>query len=404
MKAEIVSIGTELLFGEIIDTNASYLAGQLFLLGIDVRWVSQVGDDQERLVEVLKRGWQRSDLILTSGGLGPTGDDLTREAIAEMLGENMEIDPSLERALRERFGRMRGEMPLSNLKQAMTIPSAEPVPNALGSAPGWFVERDGCILVAMPGPPRELQPMWQETVAPKLPGRSGSFILSKTLKTFGLSEGAVGELVSPLVSKKNPVLGIYAKPDGIHLRLAARSGSRQKAEKILSEGETAVRAALGESIWGTDNDTLEGITGHLLVEKGLSLALMEDYSGGWLAAAITEIPENPSFFKGGLVACSDEAKAAFGVSTELISRYGTVSSEVARAMAEAARIMLQADIGISSTAREETEGRPVGMAFIGIADKSGSDAVSVSRRKQHIAAAVLFELKKWLLSPRLSGK
>ncbi|MDP6126692.1 MAG: competence/damage-inducible protein A, partial [Dehalococcoidales bacterium] len=154
MKAEIISIGTEILLGEITDTNASYLAGQLPPLGIDLYWVSQVDDNQGRLVEVLRRAWQRSEFILTSGGLGPTGDDLTREAIAEMLGETLEVDPSLEKALRERFGRTGGDMPLSNLKQANTIPSAEPVPNPLGTAPGWWVERDGRILVAMPGPPR----------------------------------------------------------------------------------------------------------------------------------------------------------------------------------------------------------------------------------------------------------
>ncbi len=404
MKAEIISIGTELLYGEIIDTNASYLAGELFLQGIDVYWVSQVGDDQDRLVEVLRRAWQRSELVLTSGGLGPTGDDLTREAIAEMLGEKMEVDPSLERALRERFGRMRGEMPPSNLKQATLIPSAEPVPNALGTAPGWFVAKEGRILVAMPGPPRELQPMWQEMVVPRLPRDSGSVILPKTFKTFGLSEGAVGELVSPLLAVPNPTLGIYAKPDGIHLRLAAKAESQQEAEKILAESEAAIRAVLNEYIWGIDDDTLEGEIGHLLVDKGLSLAVIEDYSGGWLAASITEIPENPSFFKGGLVACSDEAKIALGVDAALISQYGAASPEIARAMAEAARTLLKADIGVSSAAAGEREGRVAGITNIGIADDTGSKAVGISRRKQHITAAVLFELRKWLLSPGYSNK
>jgi len=398
VKAEIISIGTELLFGEITDTNASYLASELFLLGIDLYWVTQVGDDQVRLVEVLKRAWQRSDLILTSGGLGPTGDDLTREAIAEMLGEELEVNPALERILRERFNRFHTEMPLSNLKQATVIPSSEPVPNTLGTAPGWLIERDGCILVAMPGPPRELQEMWREKVIPRLPRNSGSVILPRIIKTFGLSEGAVGELVSPLLSVENPTLGIYAKPDGINLRLAAKAENSQKAEEILEASETSIRVALGEYIWGIDDDTLEQVAGRLLVEKGLTLAVMEDYSGGLITAGIADIPEIPSFFKGGLVTSSKEAKISFGVDTRIISQYGSVSPEVARAMAEAARAILNADIGVSVTAIEAMEGMTIGIAYIGIVDNTGSKTVEARpRRKQHISTSALAELRKWLL-------
>ncbi|MFC2020319.1 CinA family nicotinamide mononucleotide deamidase-related protein [Chloroflexota bacterium] len=398
MKAEVISIGTELLLGEITDTNASYFAAQLPPLGIDLYWISQVGDDKARLVEVLKRAWERSELILTSGGLGPTGDDLTREAIAEMLGEKLEVVPSLESALRKRFSRMSMEMPLSNLKQATIIPSAEPIINATGTAPGWWIERDGHIIVALPGPPRELQPMWQEMVIPKLPKDSGSIILLKTFKTFGLSEAAVGELVSPLLSLANPTLGIYAKPDGIHLRLAAKAEGQKQAEKMLTASEVKIKEVLGEHIWGADNDTLETIIGRLLVEKGLTLAIMEDYSGGWLTAGITDIPESHSFLKGGLVASSDETKIAFGVDAGTISQYGTASPEVARAMAEAARAFLKADIGISSTATGETEERPIGITYIGIADGNSSSAVSRPRRRQHLTSGALFELRKWLLS------
>lgn len=297
MKAEIISIGTEILLGEITDTNASYLASQLPQLGIDLYWVSQVGDSQARLVEVLKRAWERSELILATGGLGPTGDDLTREAIAELFGEKMVVDLSLERALRERFGRMGSEMPLSNLKQATLIPSAQPIPNANGTAPGWFVAKDGRILIAMPGPPGEMQPMWQEKVIPKLSQSSGTIILTRTIKTNGLSEATVGELVAPMFALTNPTFGVYAKPDGIQLRLAAKAESREQTEKMLAEGETSIRVALGEYIWGTDNDTLGDVVGRLLVEKGLTLAVMEDFSGGWLAASITDIPESLFFSK-----------------------------------------------------------------------------------------------------------
>ncbi len=398
MKAEIISIGTELLLGEVTDTNASYLASQLLPLGVDLCWISGVGDNQDRLVEVLKRAWQRSELILITGGLGPTADDLTREAIARMFGEKMEVEPSLERALRERFGRMSIEMPLSNLKQATLIPSARHIPNAAGTAPGWWVERDGRILLAMPGPPRELQEMWQKEVQPRLHQRSASVILSRTIKTVGLSEGAVGELVSPLFSLTNPTFGVYAKPDGIHLRLAANAEDRKQAEKMLAESEARIRAVLGNYVWGVDDDTLETVIGRLLVEKGLTLAVMEDSSGGWLAASISDIPESPSFFKGGLVACSNEAKIAFGVNNEVISRYGAVSPEVAQAMAEAVRTFLKADIAISTTGIKETGESPMGITYIGIADGNSSVAVGRARRKQLVISNALFELRKLLLS------
>ena len=398
MKAEIISIGTEILLGEITDTNASYLAGQLSLLGIDLYWISGVGDNQDRLVEVLKRAWQRSELILVSGGLGPTGDDLTREGIAEMLGEKLEIDPSLERALKERFGHLGMEMPLSNLKQATLVPSARSLPNPLGSAPGWWVERDDHILVAMPGPPMELQEMWQNRVRPELRRGSASIILPKTFKTFGLSEAAVGELVFPLLSSANPTLGIYAKPDGIHLRLAAKGENQKQAEKVIAGSEASIRAALGDYIWGVDDDTLEMAVSHLLIEKGLSLAFMEDYTGGWLAASITDIPESPSFFRGGVVAYSDEAKIGFGVEAKVISQCGAVSTEVAQAMAEAVKELLKADIGISTTAMEETKERPLGITYIGIADGKGSRAISRPRGKRRVTATAVFELRKSLLS------
>jgi len=397
MKAEIVSIGTEILLGEITDTNAAYLAGQLRFLGMDLQWVSQVSDNLARLVEVLRRAWQRSGLILTSGGLGPTDDDLTREAIAEMLDEKLEIAPSLEKELRSRFTQWGMTMPLSNLKQATLIPSARPINNAQGTAPGWWVERDGRILVAMPGPSRELQEMWQKEVQPRLRQYSATTILAKTFKTFGLSEAAVGELVSPLLSSENPNLGVYARADGIQLRLIARAETEKEASRIIAEGEASIRAALGEHIWGTDDDTLEMAVGRLLVEKGLSLALMEDYSGGWLTASLTDVPESARFFKGGLIAYSSEAKVALGVDGKLISTYGAVSHQVAEAMAEAAKALLRADIGIGITGIDETS-RPNGVVYIGMVDGKNNQVVNRPRGKRRVTTTALVELRKSLLA------
>lgn len=397
MRAEIISIGTELLLGEITDTNASYLAGQLPLLGIDLYWVSQVGDNQARLVEVLKRAWQRSELILTSGGLGPTEDDLTREAIAEALGEKLEIVPALENELRERFAQWGLQMPLSNLKQVTAIPSAKPVRNARGSAPGWWVEREGRILVALPGPPAELEEMWRKDVQPRLGQGSKAIILSKTIKTFGLGEAKVGEMLAPLLSSANPTLGVYAKADGVHLRLTAKAENQRGTEKMIAEGEVAVRAILGEYVWGTDNDTLEAVVGHLLSEKNLSLAVTEDYSGGRLAAGITAVPDSSTFFRGGLIVSSDEARIAFGVDAGVISQYGAASPEAAQAMATAVRALLKADIGVSIAGIEGQGAEAAATVYIGIADSQSSQAFSRQGRRPLITTA-LFELRKWLLS------
>ena len=407
MRAEIISVGTELLLGELTDTNAPFLASQLPSLGIDLYWISQVGDNQARLVEVLRRAWQRSDLILTTGGLGPTEDDLTREAIAELLGEKLEVVPALERELRELFARLGVEMPPTNIRQATLIPSAQVIHNANGTAPGWWVEKDNRIIIAMPGPPREMQPMWYHQVLPRLRQTvTGAIIVSKTFKTFGLAEASVGELVSPLLSSANPTLGVYAKADGVHLRLTAKAQSQKQAEAMIAPGEARLRSILGEYIWGTDSDTLEAIVGHMLMEKRLSLAVMEGYPGGLLAATITDAPRASSYFKGGLVASSDEALRAFGVDAKVISDYGASSAEVALAMAEAARLHLGADIGVSVAGVDEPNMVEKGLAttiYIGI--DVGKDRKVITANyppwdrawvKRRAVTAALFELRKIL--------
>ena len=406
MRAEIISVGTELLLGEITDTNARFLASQLPGLGIDLYWISQVGDNQVRLVEVLKRAWQRSDLILVTGGLGPTEDDLTREAVAGMLGEKLKLVPALERELREFFARLGREMPPTNLKQATLIPSAEVIHNTNGTAPGWWVEKDKHILIAMPGPPREMQPMWHHQILPRLrQSATGEIIVSKTLKTFGLTEAKVGEMVSPLLSSSNPTLGIYAKVDGIYLRLAAKAQSQKQAEEMIAPAEARLRSVLGRYIWGTDSDTLEAVVGHMLAAKGLSLAVMEGYTGGLLAATITDAPGASAYFKGGLIAGSDEAQIAYGVDARVISDCGASSAEVAQAMAGAARLHLGADIGVGIAGVDEpseVEGRPVSTIYIGIDDGKNKRAITArypgdrAWAKRRAVATALFELRKIL--------
>jgi len=379
MNAEIISIGTELLLGEVADTNATYLARQLPLLGIGLHWVTMVGDDLEKLAETFRRAMGRSNIVLATGGLGPTLDDLTREAIAQVLGEEPEISEALEKDVRAFFALIGRDMPAQNLKQATLIPSAVTIPNPNGTAPGWWVEKDGRTIVAMPGPPGEMQPMWENEVKPRLLAQlQGSVILRRTLKCFGLSEAGVDEMVRPLLPRSNPALGTYAKPDGIHLRLLARGETVEEAEGLISEAEAKLRHILAAHFWGVDNDTLEQVVGELMTEKGLTLATMESFTGGLLAATLTDVPGSSDYFKGGFVTYSNEAKIAAGVDARLIDRYGAVSSEVAEAMAEAARLQLGADIGVATTGvagPDESEGKPAGLVHIAIRDEKGTGSV-----------------------------
>jgi nicotinamide-nucleotide amidase len=240
------------------------------------------------------------------------------------------------------------------------------------------VEKDGKIVLAMPGPPGEMERMWQKEIIPRLKERmAGTVIASKTLKTFGISEAKVDEMVSPLLSSSNPTIGIYAKPDGIQLRLTAKAETQEKAEAMLAPLEQGVRAILGSAVWGVDEDTLEAIIGTLLVEKGLTLATMESCTGGLLATTITDVPGSSRYFRGGLVAYSNEMKVAWGVDAALIEQHGAVSPQVAEAMALAVRSRLGADIGIGITGvagPDELEGKRAGTVHIAVLQgKDGKD-------------------------------
>ena len=370
MKAEIVSIGTELLLGEIVDTNASYLAGQLPALGIDLYYMHQVGDNMDRLLEDFQRAWSRSDLILCTGGLGPTDDDLTRATVGRLVGEQMVIDPVLEQELRGFFSGRGVRMPENNLKQAMLIPSATAIPNPRGTAPGWWVERDGKILVAMPGPPRELHFMWENQVRPRLRQLVKSGILvTRILKTTGISEGSVDEMCGDLLKSSNPSIGIYAKPDGIHVRIAAKAPDEAAALELVAPVEAELRRVFGDNLWGTDAETMPSHIGKLLTGLGVTLATMESCTGGLLASTITDVPGSSSYFKGGLVTYTTEAKIAYGVDARLIEEHGAISAQVAEAMARAARLQLRADMGVGVTGvagPTEQEGKPVGTVFIAV--------------------------------------
>jgi len=403
MKAEIISIGTELLLGEIVDTNTPFLANQLALLGIDLYFTSSVGDNYERLLGVLRQAWQRSELIFTTGGLGPTQDDITREAIAGLLGEERKVDLGLKQSLVNYFAHLGLEIPPTNIKQATLIPSAAAISNPRGTAPGWWVEKDKRIIIAMPGPPSEMQFMWQNEVFPKLQQRAGAVILSRTIKTFGLGEGKVDELIAPLTSFTNPTLATYAKPDGIYLLITAKAATPEEAQAMISKREADVRSILNDYIWGVDDETQESTVGQLLIAKGLSLAVAESYTGGFLTYTLASSPQNQSYFKGGLIAASDEAKIALGLNPHLVT--GRASAKVATAMASLARRKLDANIGIGIEGyTESVGGAEIGKVFIAIDSEPAKQPTVQNYSGRHYqmrrraAYYALFDLRKLLSS------
>jgi nicotinamide-nucleotide amidase len=403
MKAEIIPVGTEILLGNIIDIDSSFLANQLPLMGIDLYFISTVGDNQERLVDTLKQAWKRADLIITTGGLGPTQDDITREAIGELVGEELEVDDNLWQALQDLLRSYIGEIPQSNIKQATIIPSAQIIPNRMGTAPGWWVEKDDHIIIALPGPPDEMKLMWQEGVLPKLEQRvTGEVILSRIIKTFRLAEAKVDELVASVSQLSNPTLATYIKPDGVYLRITAKAKEKTEAQRLISRSEEKIRSILSSYIWGVDDDTLDSVIGDLLRAKNLSLATMESCTEGLLCSIIASGRESCTYFNGGLVACHDEAKMAYGVDTSIIEQYGKESTQLAKAMAETARRNLKADIGMGVGGNMNPD-KNSGDAFVGLSSDKFDQTFTHrlrgnrSRMKQRAVYAALFDLRRTLL-------
>ncbi len=404
MRAEILACGTELLMGELVDTNSSYIAGRLPAIGVDLRYVTLVGDNFDDLVETIRRAFHRSDIIFITGGLGPTPDDLTREAIAAALDEKLAVDPQMLEHLQSTFRSRGTPMPEGNIKQATRTPSTNPISNPMGTAPGWWSEKDKTIIVAMPGVPSELKRMWEQEVEPILKKRqNGTVILSRTLKTFGYAESAISDQLNPLFKTENPYLGIYAKQDGIQLRIIARGANTELARKLIDPLESEIRQILGEAIWGTDDETMEGRLAQILKSRRLTVAVMESCTGGLLASCLTDLPGSSYYFRGGIVTYTNDVKIAHGIDAELIRKHGVVSSPVAEAMAKAVRSQFQSDIGVAVTGvtgPDPLEGVAPGNIYTGVAwlDKSSSTSnrypptrLLVKRRAVHQALLLAYE-------------
>ena len=412
MNAEIISIGTELLMGETVDTNSSYLADELAKIGVDLVWATKVGDHPGRLEEAVRRAWERSDLTLTTGGLGPTSDDLTRESIAAVMGEKMEVQEDLLAHLRAQFEGRGIRMPETNVKQATLIPSAAVIPNPMGTAPGWWIERDGRVIAAMPGPPREISRMWESEVAPRLRRLNPAVaIVTRTLKTFGVTEGGLDETLATLFESENPSLGIYSKRDGIHLRAIARAASESDARALIAPMEAAIRRAVGYAVWGEDDDTPVSAALGALGSRGMSLAVAEGFTGGLLASAILAEDGGADALTGSLTLGAGTANLLGANASRIASPSPTPDDAIH--LAQAAQRAMGADAGLAitalTTAPTDASG-PAGTTHIGIAVGSETYASSghyPTRRlriRERAATHALLELARALATGKVARR
>ncbi|MDR1598360.1 MAG: competence/damage-inducible protein A [Oscillospiraceae bacterium] len=371
MVVEIVSVGTELLMGQIVNTDAAYLARRLPEAGATLYHQVTVGDNPERLKEALLTALSRSDVVITSGGLGPTKDDLTKDAAADALGLPMELNPEAERRLRGYFETRHRPMAPNNLRQAFFARGAVLFPNPNGTAPGCVIERDGKAVIHLPGPPREFVPMVESSVLPYLAARLGGVIRSRYLRMFGIGESDAETLLSDLMDAPNPTLAPYCSLGEVQFRLSARARTVDEAESLLNPLEEAVRARAGEFIYArTDipDDTMARIAARRLIKSGKTIALAESLTGGLLAASLVAQSGVSSVLEEAVVSYANSSKMRrLGVSGESLRKYGAVSEQVAREMAEGIRGTAGVDIGISTTGIAGPDGatpvKPVGLVY-----------------------------------------
>ncbi|HUY07205.1 MAG TPA: competence/damage-inducible protein A [Acidimicrobiales bacterium] len=387
MRAEIVAIGTELLLGQIVDTNSTWIAEQLAESGIDCLYQSRVGDNIDRIADVLDHALSRSDAVITCGGLGPTQDDITREAIAKVMGVELVHNGEAERRVREMFSSRGREMSENNLRQAQVPEGASIISQVIGSAPGLLCPIAEKVIYALPGVPHEMREMVSRAVLADLMRRSGesATIRSRVLRTFGVAESRIAEIVSPRFEAlerggaDGPRIAFLASGiEGVKVRITVKAPTEEAARVRLDEEELVLRELLGGSVFGVDNETMEHALGEVLTQQGLTLGLAESFTGGLISSRIVAVAGASRWFRGALVAYHEAIKyAALGV-----ARGPVVSEKAAIAMAEGARALLGSDLAISTTGvagPEEQEGQPVGTCFVGLA-LAGRPSVALALR------------------------
>ncbi|GHU69575.1 CinA-like protein [Clostridia bacterium] len=380
MIAEIVSVGTELLMGQIVNTDAAYLARRLPEAGVTLYHQVTVGDNPERLKEALLVALSRADVVITSGGLGPTKDDLTKDVAADTLGLPMELYPEAEKHLREFFESRHREMAPNNLRQAYFAKGSILFPNPNGTAPGCVVEKDGKAVIHLPGPPREFVPMVEDSVLPYLAARLGGVIRSRYLRLFGIGESDAETRVADLMDAANPSLAPYCSLGEVQFRLSARAETVEEAEALLDPLETAVRERVGEFIYAETeypDDTMARVAARKLIASGRTLALAESLTGGLLAASLVAQHGISSVLEEAIVTYANSSKIRrLGVSEDTLKTYGAVSEQTAREMAEGIRRTAGVDIGIATTGIAGPDGatpvKPVGLVYVALAAADGT--------------------------------
>jgi nicotinamide-nucleotide amidase len=413
VKAIIISIGSELLRGDIVDTNAAYLAREISPVGFEVVRVDQVGDNLDRLRSIFVSALTDADIVIATGGLGPTEDDVTRQAIAAALGEELYHDPGLLSTIEARFASMGRPMTKNNQQQALLIPSAEAIPNPNGTAPGWYVRWNGKVVVAMPGPPGEMEPMWTDEVLPRLEQLLPGSVATLALMTFGLGESWLEDRIAHLLhSHPNVTVATYAKSAGVQVHVTARADSPEEAERLLTEMRQQLQDRLGSAIFAVGERTLADVVGEMLDDRGLTLAVMESCTGGDLANLITTNDGSSEHFLGSIVAYSRDVKAAYGVDERIMNEHGLISAETACSMARAATQQLHADVGMSTTGiagMESVEGRPPGTCFVAVSLNGHEEVREIHRpaprpvAKRYFAQCALDLLRQQLLAAQKAG-
>jgi nicotinamide-nucleotide amidase len=385
MTAEIISVGTELLLGQIVDTDSALLSRTLAELGINLYRKGTVGDNFERVVAMICEARERADLLILCGGLGPTEDDLTKEAVAEAFGDELVLDEAAARHLRSLFERRGIPMVESNLKQALIFRSGRGIPNPNGTAPGALLEKGGKIVVCLPGPPRELVPMVNESLVPFLTERLGGarqVLRSRVLRVIGIGESAMEEKVRDLLHGANPTVAPLAKLGEATLRITARAASEAEAEALIAPCEQVLRERLGADVYGVDEETLEAVVIERLRELGRTVATAESVTGGLLAARLSDVEGSAEPFPGGWVAASTASSGAvLGIPESLIEQAGMASGLVAESLAIGIRRLIGADYGLAATGLTVPGGtveKPAGLVYLALASGSGVS----SRRHQ----------------------
>jgi competence/damage-inducible protein CinA-like protein len=380
LTAEIIAIGSELLAPDRTDTNSLWLTEKLNHLGIEVKLKTIVGDDDARLEEAIRDATRRSKVVITTGGLGPTEDDITRKITARALGRRLLLDENVLAEIRQRFQAFGVAMPERNSRQAMVIENSEVLPNPNGTAPGMFIDHEGTAIVLLPGPPRELQPMFENHVRAKLEGRAGNIrVIRRMLRVAGLGESAVDEKIAPVYTQyDNPQTTILFNQSEIEIHLTARGRTEDEANALLDRVVLQIEERLGNAIFSFAGEKMEEVVGLKLSVGGYTLSVAESCTGGLLAQRLTDIPGSSKYFIEGAVTYSNEAKTrTLGVEPILLLEHGAVSAPVAEAMAEGIRKRAETDFGLSITGIAGpgggTEEKPVGTVFIALASDAGTE-------------------------------